>query len=150
MALRFVSVRLALPLLLICACGGKDVPVGGRDDAGGSADTGQAGAGGGDSGRSGFTLACWRGMPEFPPLDKSCNAPTDCFVARHMINCCGSLQAIGLNVGAMSAFSSAETACGGNACQCDPGWTKAEDGRTENEGVIDVECVTHVCLTYVR
>ena len=103
-----------------------------------------------DAGLATITLSCWHGMQPFPPLDKSCEASSDCFVAEHMINCCGALEAIGLNVAAMSAFLSAETTCGPNQCQCDPGPTKAEDGRAIERGVLEVQCVRHVCMTRVR
>src|SRR6266566_3855 len=92
---------------------------------------------GSDAGLATITLSCWHGTQMFPPLDKSCQASSDCFVAEHMIDCCGTLEVIGLNVGAMSAFLSAETTCGPNRCQCDPGPTEAEDGRAFEVGVLE-------------
>lgn len=85
----------------------------------------------------------------FPVFDKSCSHEADCFIAFHMINCCGDL-AIGYNISAQSAFSAAEKTCEAMypACGC-AAPTKAEDGRTQVQGEIMVRCSTGTCNTYV-
>ena len=98
-----------------------------------------------------FQLACESGATTFPDLDKTCSVPGDCFVAIHMINCCGTSVAIGLNVSSQSEFGAAEIACGDAypACGCAQFPTRAEDGRTEDMGTIQVDCRDHRCFSYI-
>ena len=89
----------------------------------------------------------------FPVFDKSCSRDADCFIALHMINCCGDV-AIGYDVGAQAAFTAVFTAAEKTcetmypACGC-AAPTKAEDGRTEVQGKIMVRCAMGMCSTYV-
>jgi hypothetical protein len=96
-------------------------------------------------------LICESGAASFPALDKSCTQASDCFVARHMVSCCGTLVALGFNVASESAFTAAETACaaGYPGCGCASQPTAAEDGRTEVDGAIAVHCIAQQCLTFV-
>lgn len=96
-------------------------------------------------------LACESGGTTFPGLDKACSYATDCFIARHMINCCGTQIAVGVNAADESSFAAAESACAAAyaACGCAEQPTMAEDGRTENQGAIAVRCDSGRCRTYV-
>ena len=104
-----------------------------------------------DAGPGDVALACESGGTTFPVLHKSCGAPTDCFVARHMINCCGTRTAIGLNVASEAAFTAAEETCAQAypGCGCAEFPTTAEDGRSEELGPIQVDCRAERCFTYV-
>jgi hypothetical protein len=96
-------------------------------------------------------ITCESHGTTFPLLVKSCAAATDCFVANHMVDCCGTFTAIGLNVASQAAFTTAETACA-NAypgCGCAARPTMAEDGRTEDMGPISVRCDNNLCRTFV-
>jgi hypothetical protein len=96
-------------------------------------------------------LACESHGTTFPALDKSCVAASDCFVADHMVSCCGTLTALGFNVASKSAFTTAESRCAAAypGCGCATGPTTAEDGRSTLDGTISVRCDTGVCATYV-
>jgi hypothetical protein len=104
-----------------------------------------------DAGPGEIALACESGGTTFPLLDKSCGAPTDCFVAVHMINCCGTQTAIGLNVSSQMAFTAAEASCAAAypGCGCAQFPTTAEDGRSELLGPIQVDCRASRCVTFV-
>ena len=119
-------------LFVLCACGSP----------------GQATPDGPDGG---YALTCESGGATFPLLDKSCSVASDCFVAVHQINCCGTQTAIGLNASSQSAFSSAETQCSGAypGCGCAQFPTTAEDGRSEDMGAIQVDCRSGQCFTFV-
>lgn len=96
-------------------------------------------------------LACESHGTTFPPLIKSCVAATDCFVASHMMDCCGTFEAIGLNVASQAAFTSAEAKCAAAypGCGCAARPTMAEDGRSEDMGPISVRCDNNLCRTFV-
>jgi hypothetical protein len=94
-------------------------------------------------------LTCWRTRVPFPSFDASCNAQSDCFMAMHTTDCCGSLVAVGFNVSAKAQFDSAESSCGGPMCQCAPRPTLAQDGRTNDTDNIAVQCSNHSCFTWV-
>ena len=96
-------------------------------------------------------LNCEANGAGFPPLDKSCGAPTDCAIALHMYVCCGSLRAFGINASAVATFNEAENACRPlyPGCGCPSQPTEAEDGRNASQGTIMVDCVASRCLTYV-
>ncbi|HEY5925868.1 MAG TPA: hypothetical protein VIV11_29475 [Kofleriaceae bacterium] len=104
-----------------------------------------------DASATSVQLACESNGTTFPPLEKACSAATDCFVARHTKNCCGTQNAIGLNKSAEAAFMQAETVCDAAypGCGCAQFPTEAEDGRTEDLGMIEVRCDAGLCTTYV-
>ncbi len=120
-------------------------PVGGVTTTGGNATSGGSSAAGGGSG-----VSCWQNDAPFPAFDKSCTANTDCFVAMHTINCCGSCTAIGLNVSSQVSFNSAESVCP-PACTCISGPTTAEDGQAVSAAhpTISVMCTQNQCKTYI-
>lgn len=98
-----------------------------------------------------YALTCESGATTFPLLDKRCAAPADCAIVRHMVSCCGTMVAIGLAKSDVTTFSAAETDCeaGYPGCGCASQPTEAEDGRSEVDGTIQVDCVDQRCTTYV-
>jgi len=104
-----------------------------------------------DASPTAVQLTCESGFATFPLLEKGCAAATDCFIALHQTNCCGTTVAFGLNKIAERAFTAAEVECAnaawGCACRADP--TLAEDGRTLVDGTIQVRCASGLCETYV-
>jgi hypothetical protein len=98
-----------------------------------------------------FELACESHATTFPLLDRSCSVATDCVIANHMIDCCGTFNAIGINIVSESAFAAAENTCeaGFPGCGCASRPTMAEDGRTRADGPIALRCENQVCRTYV-
>jgi hypothetical protein len=97
------------------------------------------------------TLVCESRAATFPTLEKACEVATDCFVALHQQDCCGTEVAIGLARSAEVAFTRTETTCsaGYPGCECAQQPTMAEDGRTNIQGTIDVRCTGGACETYV-
>ena len=90
----------------------------------------------------------------YPPLDKDCQLDLDCFIAMHLISCCGLREAIGLNVSSKSAFDTEESECEVNSPMCAnvcSSSTPAEDGHTVSTAhpTIDVHCDQGLCLTYI-
>jgi hypothetical protein len=96
-------------------------------------------------------LACQSHGTTFPVLDKACAVASDCFIADHVVSCCGTQIAIGLNVSTMTAFVAAEQACQAAypSCDCDVTPTMAEDGRSSVDGAITVQCDQGLCRTSV-
>ncbi|HTN26585.1 MAG TPA: hypothetical protein VL180_02265 [Burkholderiales bacterium] len=87
----------------------------------------------------------------FPLLEKSCSVTSDCFIALHMVSCCGTQTAIGLATTSESEFTAAENKCemAYPGCGCAEGPTTAEDSRNETMGTIQVECRAGACTTFV-
>ena len=106
----------------------------------------------GDASPTSVQVACESGGTTFPFLEKGCVAATDCFVAEHMHNCCGTQIAVGLNKSAQAAFTQAEAACSMAypGCGCAQFPTTAEDGRSETDGTIQVRCDSGLCTTFVQ
>ena len=98
-----------------------------------------------------FELACESQGAHFPLLEKACSVASDCFIALHQVSCCGTEVAIGLSVASQDAFTQAETECAGAypGCGCASLPTAAEDGRSEVDGAIQVDCREQRCVTFV-
>lgn len=96
-------------------------------------------------------IACESDRTTFPALDKACVQTSDCFIAQHQIDCCGTFDAIGLNVASQAMFASDEAACEAKypGCGCASRPTMAEDGRSQADGTIAVRCEAQQCRTYV-
>lgn len=129
---RSAGMRALLIAALVIGCSGHDGPTA-------------------DASPTSVQLACESGGTTFPFLEKACNVASDCFIALHMKNCCGTQNAIGLNATAQSAFTATETTCAAAypGCGCAQFPTMAEDGRTEDLGPIQVKCAVGLCTTYV-
>ena len=88
----------------------------------------------------------------FPEFDKSCQGDDDCFTAIHIVDCCGTNEAVGLSFGEMGAFDAAEALCQMQSprCDCPPGPTTTEDGKeTYNHDLIQVICESGMCTTFL-
>ena len=88
------------------------------------------------------------GIPE--DFGKTCVDATDCFIALHQTNCCGTRIAVGLSVGETQPFTTAEDTCRQSypGCGCASEPTLAEDGSTGPETELAVACNLGVCETY--
>lgn len=134
---------LALVVSGLTACGGGS----GGSGGGGSSGTSTAGAGG-----MADPVDCTASTPVFPTFDRACTTEADCFIAFHMINCCGTREALGLNSAEKQAFDDAESICSAQypACGCAQGPTKTDEGSTANDdAMIQVQCASGQCMTYV-
>lgn len=88
----------------------------------------------------------------FPKFSKTCASDDDCVIANHMVNCCGSLIALGIAKTDKAAFDAAEKICDNQypGCGCASQGTQAEDGFTSLMGdPIAVKCNAGTCGTYV-
>lgn len=89
----------------------------------------------------------------FPTFDRSCGAATDCVVALHQTDCCGSRRAMGINAGQRDAFNRAEAVCRPmyRECGCPAGIPTTDDGASADPfTTIPVECRTGTCTTFRR
>lgn len=143
---------LFLGMLVIAACGsnvegGGGGGGGGNGGAGGSAETTSA-----SSSSSGSSVQCVGNPSVFPTFDKSCVMITDCVIALHMVNCCGTLTAIGINSAEKSAFDAAESVCQMQypGCGCAQSPTTTEDGKMSMDDTqIQVDCIGGQCMTFL-
>ena len=89
----------------------------------------------------------------FPSFDMSCQADTDCVVAVHQFNCCGSEHALGINASELARFTDDEAICEGEyaPCGCAGFAIEADDGqRTYEVADIGVACSSDgACTTFV-
>ena len=103
-------------------------------------------------GDAGDSVMCV-GMPQsFPTFDKHCAAATDCALALHVINCCGSAKAIGINQSEVVRFDRDEKICDAQypKCGCPTSPPIAEDGKTSTGGNdIKVDCRASACTTFI-
>jgi hypothetical protein len=98
------------------------------------------------------TILCGIPYPLFPWFDKSCVADSDCAIGLHMVNCCGTMHAIGMNQSQKAVFQEAEAVCEGQypPCGCASQPTLAEDGNTSGSGEdIAVFCKSGDCMTFI-
>ncbi|MBK6533738.1 MAG: hypothetical protein IPF99_30375 [Deltaproteobacteria bacterium] len=101
---------------------------------------------------AGAPIVCGGSVGSFPTFDRSCNAASDCFVARHQTDCCGNSRAMGLNVSQRAAFEAAEAICAPMypACGCPARPPVADDGNVGNfSTMIAVDCRAGLCTSYV-
>jgi hypothetical protein len=110
-------------------------------------------ADGGTGSDGGDLVMCTGATPSFPSFAKNCASVTDCFIALHQINCCGSMKALGLNQAEKERFATDEKLCESQypGCGCAAAPTVAEDGQFESAGkTIVVECQASQCTTLVK
>jgi hypothetical protein len=98
-------------------------------------------------------VSCTGPTPTFPTFDKRCERADDCFVAFHMVSCCGTQVAIGMSNIERDRFAADEARCDAQypECGCPVGPTQAEDGRTaiDNSQIV-VQCtVDRQCMTAI-
>lgn len=135
---------LALIVLGLVACGGE---TGSGSGGGGASGTTTGGAGG-----STDPVDCTASTPVFPEFDRTCSAEADCVIVFHMINCCGTRDALGIAKTEEQAFTDAEGICSAQypACGCAQGPTGTDEGSTAtDEAMIQVQCAGGQCMTYV-
>ncbi len=102
---------------------------------------------------AGTTVSCGGATSVFPSFGRACSAASDCFVAIHQSDCCGSHQAFGLATSERDAFQSAETACERMypGCGCAGRPTVVDDGSTAtSDSDIVATCDSGRCTTHVR
>jgi hypothetical protein len=95
---------------------------------------------------------CSMGDGDFPVSSDPCTTDADCIVVLHQSDCCGSLQAWGVNLEGWGAFNATEANCRADyaACECAPQPTTTEDGTPTNGGdVIVAACVSGSCTSVV-
>ena len=88
----------------------------------------------------------------FPTFAKACTTNSDCFVAQHQINCCGTKVAVGLAVSDKAAFEAAEAVCQSQypGCGCAQFETMAEDGYSSFDSAsFAATCVDGLCRASV-
>ena len=97
--------------------------------------------------------SCGAGNPTFfPTFSKTCGADSECAVAFHQINCCGTKVAWGLLACEMAPFSTAETQCEGQypGCGCAEFQTMAEDGYSSFTATdFAAKCVFGTCRSTI-
>lgn len=97
-------------------------------------------------------IHCGIGGSTFPDFDRRCVAATDCFIALHQTDCCGSHVALGLAASERARFAAAEAICDGQypGCGCAPMVTVADDGAAEErDRPIVVTCDGGACRTHL-
>lgn len=157
--------RSAVLLLALSACSTSSTADGGPAD-GGTTDAathdgsvGDAGptADAGDASSIDSGVVCnGHDAASFPTFDRACAGDSDCAVALHQTDCCGSHQALGIAASEGARFAAAEAACDTMypACGCDSGNVVTDDGSSAPPGsgasAVIVHCVSSVCTTTVR
>ncbi len=91
------------------------------------------------------------------PFKYSCQAVNDCVVVAHTVDCCGTIEYVGIEVSKQSAFVACEQAWDQSlpACGCPAGPATAEDGKTVTDpSQVMTDCTNFtqsggICYTYV-
>ncbi len=92
----------------------------------------------------------------FPAFDRACVSDSDCEIAAHQTDCCGTLDAMGIAASESARFAAAEALCESQypACGCDSGTVNTDDGTMPPPGsgtsAVVVRCLTGVCTTSAR
>lgn len=97
-------------------------------------------------------VMCTGANPSFPTFARTCSAATDCAIAFHQYNCCGSRRAQGISKSQKAAFDAAEATCVAQypGCGCAASETIAEDGKSGPENTIMVTCTAvGTCSTFI-
>jgi len=115
--------------------------------------TGDGGSGATCSG-SGNVNCAMGGISNFPAWLDTCKVDSDCVVAQHQINCCGTNVALGINACAKDKFAAAEATCEGQypGCGCASFATLAQDGFSGfgADDIFGAKCTGGVCQSYVK
>jgi hypothetical protein len=79
----------------------------------------------------------------------NCTVPTDCAIALHKVDCCGSQNALGIRMDQVTAFNTAETAWDATctACMCTAQPIHAQAGGNCAMANITVNCDGGMCRT---
>jgi hypothetical protein len=113
----------------------------------------------GDASPSDATVAdgsvqCRQQPSVFPTLDTSCTTTSDCALVFHQTDCCGALQALGIQRSQSSAFAAAEATCTSMypGCGCFSNQITDGTGNTTHDGqsALFVECRAGACAARIR
>jgi hypothetical protein len=141
-----------LGVLLLASCDGGDGGGGGGAAGAGGGTGGNPGVGGGGGTAGGGGSSgqyCYNPLPS-GMFDQSCTQAADCALKFHMIDCCGSLAAVGINQAAAAAFDAAEQQCQA-ICDCVSQPTIADDGNSSTDPTaFQVDCAAGACSTSVQ
>ena len=102
--------------------------------------------------RADDVVRCFPGMPEFPTFDQTCGSDSDCQVAVHQIDCCGSRAGLGININEGARFDDDEAICRRQypACDCVDRGILTDDGQSAYyEADVGVTCNEGTCTTFV-
>lgn len=129
--------------------GGQGGGGAGQGGSGGQGGAGGAGGGQGGSGGAGGSAKFCYSPASSIPFDRTCSGSADCSLKFHMVDCCGSLAAVGINANDGAAFDAAESMCQA-LCDCVAKPTVADDGKSGNDSsAFQVSCVAGKCKTSV-
>jgi hypothetical protein len=95
-------------------------------------------------------IACGADDDRFPSFERGCVDVLECYIAMHMVDCCGTLRAMGISADEETRFLEAEAICVGMypACGCASNLSTADDGTTSVDGSPPrVDCLAGVCTT---
>ncbi|MBI5516010.1 MAG: hypothetical protein HY909_19665 [Deltaproteobacteria bacterium] len=105
------------------------------------------------TGDGGVAFTCGALTVPCPPYTGRCGGDADCAIGFHQRNCCGDVQAIGIEAMYRAAFEAAEALCrpGYPACGCPTRGIQADDERwTFTRDNVGVACRSGRCTTFVR
>jgi hypothetical protein len=127
------------------ACRGQcPCPTGTGGNGGNGGSGGNAGSGG--SGIEPGSACSGQEPYARPDLDKTCEATSDCFAGRHLVDCCGTTRWVAYSEAARADFEQAELGCTAS-CPCPLSPTLTEDGMEigiDEEAV--PECIDGTCM----
>jgi hypothetical protein len=88
--------------------------------------------------------ACFSSAGAVTSSLKACTGASDCTYVRHVTNCCGSAEFIGVAKASLSEVTSCESSWDAHfpACGCASNGVMTEDGKTDVDGAApQVDCV---------
>jgi hypothetical protein len=133
-----------IPIAFLSACADGETGAGTEGGGNGTAGGGQGGGGGAGGGGQ----FCYSPASSIP-FERTCATSVDCELRFHMIDCCGTLAAVGIYEGDAAAFDMVEAMCQ-PVCDCVAKPTVADDGKTsDNAAAFQVSCVSGICKTSV-
>lgn len=96
-------------------------------------------------------ISCAEEPLYFPTFDRTCAAIEDCAIVFHQIDCCGSSEAWGINGEVAKAFNEAEAVCASQypGCGCPTEPPIADDGKSGDPAMIQVDCIEGQCKTFL-
>lgn len=105
-----------------------------------------------DAALGSLQLTCNADSSVFPAFVRSCQDASDCAIANHQVDCCGSGIATGIAATDLAAFEQSEAACQPlfPACGCPSLPPILDDGTMASGfGTVDVGCSNEgICVTF--
>lgn len=99
-----------------------------------------------------MTLTCGTATVTFPAYTQRCAINSDCAFVLHQSDCCGNIQAIGIEAPLRAPYEAAEMMCrpGYPRCGCPTRGIHADDDQwTFTSTSVGVRCTANRCTTYV-